>query len=232
MPRFFREPRAYLWKKLGYSPRVTVDPQTTRKAYRRMFVAGVLGGFFATIVRNIPLDLKQLKSVSFSSPYLLDVFLKYGYVLWFLAFFAISNLRNNEPWKTVARKDILFDVLQVALGWISAYFLGFLVTGDRYGLFGYVVTNAAIFTICLVSLAFSDIAPINRLRRTGLALSSFSLITLGIGSSRIPDVWTHSILEGLQLCLWIILYAYGEIRADSMEERNEKPNAAVSAAPR
>jgi len=210
---------------------MTVDPQTTRKAYRRMFAAGVLGGFFATIIRNVPLDLKQLKLLAFSAPYLIDAFLKYGYLLWFLAFIAISNLRNNEPWRTVERKDILFDLLQVTMAWTSAYFLGFLVTGDRYGLFGYLVTNIGIFTICLISLLFRDTAPIGTLRKTGLVLSGLSVIPLGLGPARIPDIWTHSILAGLQLCLWIVLFAYGQIRADSMEEQNEKGKAASRQGP-
>jgi hypothetical protein len=99
-----------------------------KKVFERMWVAGTLGAFFAAFVRTIPIDARTL-TFHFQSvcwPCTWDRVIRYGYLLWLLDYFFISNVRNEEqvPPKV---KDLVFDVLQSTSALGAAIFLGFIV---------------------------------------------------------------------------------------------------------
>ena len=140
--------------------------------------------------------------------YTLDVTIRYGYLLWLLAYFFTSNLRieqGEEPkgW------DLPYDVLQSILSLIGVFCLGFMVTGEGFAMGAYRgaagAVDIAIFFICAVALwAFHKGAGglVNGLRIAGavLALVSLSLVIF------MNQSWLLlGLIAGFLAALWIVL---------------------------
>lgn len=127
------------------------------KAFQRLWVAGTLGAFFTALARTLPGDLYQLVH-QFDGGFALNAALRYGYQLWLIWYFFLSNLRsqNDDPPK---RREVFYDVVQSVCGLTAAYYLGFLVSPDPrdlingifHGVLAYLAPNAAILVICLLA---------------------------------------------------------------------------------
>src|SRR5712692_5259995 len=81
-----------------------------QKAFQDLWVAGTLGAFFTAFARSLPVHLREI-SRHFDTEYTIDRFVRYGYLLWLLAYFLISNLQNRQS-KTLNKWDITYDVVQ------------------------------------------------------------------------------------------------------------------------
>jgi hypothetical protein len=123
------------------------------KAFRDLWVAGTVGGFVAALMRSVPLDARALIH-SPSGRFTFDLILRYVYMLWFIAYFLVSNLNKDEPKKF----DIAFDIIQSATSFAAAFALGIAVRGEGYqfdrSAEAFEFTNGAILAICLFSLLF------------------------------------------------------------------------------
>ena len=184
-----------------------------KKAFQTMWVAGTLGAFFTALTRNVPLSFKQF-SRNPDVGYTLDQILRYGYLLWFLAYFFVSNLNNEveepENW------DIPYDVLQSACALVAAFYLGFVVPGEGFGfglyLSAIMTANAAILAICLFSLLCFQSKPwvqLDYLRAVGTLVSAVSFLIALFSSPGIAVLW---IFIALQAILWVLLGVFVYLR--------------------
>jgi hypothetical protein len=149
--------------------------------FQTLWVAGTTGAYFAALASNLPVLVKEAsRSPDFA--YTVDRLLRYGYLLWLLVYFFMSNVLNKKR-KVPSRRDIAFDIVQSTVALVAAYFLGFttpekpLDPGSYVFAFG--VTNGAILVICLLSLAlFRHVPPkeINTQRGIGAILSGVSMV--------------------------------------------------------
>src|SRR5689334_23022789 len=99
-----------------------------RRAVQRMWVAGTLGVFFTTVLRNLPVHLHQVSSTP-NWIYTLDLFGRYGYLLWLLVYFFISNFRIDQ---SEHEKDLQFDVIQSVVSLSALVALDFVVPGQGF----------------------------------------------------------------------------------------------------
>jgi hypothetical protein len=180
---------------------------TAKKAFQSMWIAGTTGAFFTALTRNLPDHVRGLRQ----SPDLLnalDLFLRYGYLLWLLAYFFTSNLRNS-PTSEPRSREVPFDVLQSACALAAAFGLGFIVQGegfhaDSYG-WAMGMANAAILVISLFSwIWFHSVKPteMNRHRIIGGVISA---ISLGVALAKLPRLPSLLLFLFLQLALWVTL---------------------------
>ncbi|HWZ57819.1 MAG TPA: hypothetical protein VNW46_02495 [Gemmatimonadaceae bacterium] len=203
--------------------------------FQKLWVAGTLGALFTAVARNLPLDVLAAvhwfqSHQPFQIDYTLDRVVRYGYLFWLLTYFFTSSVEllvrdNVQKW------DIPYDLLQSACTLIAAFFLGFIVPDQHYGLFAYAVTAGAIAVICLFSLIwFGDGAPpgVNRLRAMGLVLALICLVVAYIGPLQTGVLCALlALLVGLALVLW----AYICVRLDAAQPTTAPaPPAAPSVA--
>lgn len=202
----------------------------SKKAFAAMWVAGTLGAYFGFISVNAPYDLAPAawsRSASSGVPYLLELAIRYLYLLWFVAYFFISNFRHESD-TMVDRREVAFNIVQSTVAFIAAYYLGFLIRNDAMFaqpiLSGIIAANAAILIICLLSLVlfgFEDEtgrsndekngdAKLNALRATALAASAAGLI-LSVRIDKLTLVPAIAILA-LQVVLWIAWNQFRRIR--------------------
>ncbi len=191
-----------------------------RLAFQNLWVAGTLGAFFVALATNLPSHIQQF-SWSPDPIYTFNVYLKYGYLLWFLGYFFISNLRN-ELQKQATKRDLFFDVTQSVLALISAYALGFIVSGVDMGFSAYIIANAAIFIICILSLCFYGCGAsegVNRIRVYAAIIAILSIITLkyGAGAEQSQNIAPYLIVFTLLIFHWLLLWPYIFIRLDREE---------------
>src|SRR5919109_1743847 len=150
------------------------------KAFRDLWVAGTVGGFFAALVRSIPHDFGAfIKSAD--AIYGFDMILRYAYMFWFVAYFLVSNL-NKE---SLRKGDVTFDVIQSVAAFAAAFALGIAVRGEGFqvaqSLTAFGFANAAVLMICVSSLllfGFRDNSYWNGLRIVG-ALVAVSGVIVG-----------------------------------------------------
>lgn len=94
-----------------------------RDAFRRFLVAGTAGAFLSILFRNLPRDLRGT-SLSPDWPYTVDLFVRYGYLIWMLLYFFMSanNAEEDEqrPWR-----ELGFGIAQSICALYSQYWLGF-----------------------------------------------------------------------------------------------------------
>lgn len=129
------------------------DPKkaAAAKTFRDLWVAGTVGGFLATLMRSVPLDAGVLAK-GVDCAFTFDLVLRYVYLIWFIAYFFISNLDAEES----SSWDIWFDIIQSIASYAAAFALGLVVRGEGYPFgrsamaFGW--ANGAIFAICFLSL--------------------------------------------------------------------------------
>jgi hypothetical protein len=190
------------------------------KGFQKLWVAGTMGAFFTALVRNLPVHLKQ-----FAWPcdwnYTIDLFVRYGYLLWLLTYFLVSTVGIDDEGYEATKRDIIYDVGQSAFSLTAAFFLGFVLPDQHYKLGAYAITNGVICAICFVALwwfhdARSATKGINRLRGAGGVISLLSLalalsVRAGMGA---PQTWIFIIFAGFLFVMILILVAYIRIRMD------------------
>ena len=86
---------------------------------------------------SLPLHLKETNWRVFDCDYTLDTFVRYGYLLWLLWYFFISNLNLQNDLPEPKKWDVWYDVLQPVCSLTAAFFLGFVLPDQRYGLSAY-----------------------------------------------------------------------------------------------
>lgn len=167
----------------------TSDPAFTG-VFVRMWIAGTMGAYFTFLFRNLALDLPTFSIHEADCTYTLEVWIRYAYLLWFLAYFFGSNVRYERTKTILSAWDVGFDVTQAVIGIVAAYFLGFIVRAAD-GVFAKSTSsaveaaNGAIALICIFSLIFfgfrrkqdEDVRKLNILRWCGLVSS---LLALGV----------------------------------------------------
>lgn len=189
------------------------------KGFQKLWVAGTMGAFFTALARNLPVHLKQ-----FAWPcdwnYTLDLFVRYGYLLWLLFYFLVSNIRIDDEDYVRSKWDIPFDVGQSACSLTAAFFLGFILPDQPYKLGAYAITNGVICAICVAAFALfdpSDAAKgIDRLRIAGGVISALSVVLALVAREVMgaPPTWVFGMFAGLLFFLILILGAYYRIRID------------------
>ncbi|MGA8086270.1 MAG: hypothetical protein WCA10_03125 [Terracidiphilus sp.] len=186
---------------------------TLYKAIQKLWVAGTMGAFFTAFARNLPGHLREF-SLHPNWAYSIDLFVRYLYLSWFLMYFFISNLENENA-KTVRGKDVSFDVLQSGGALVGAYMLGFVVPTVSFTVqAAYLFTNAAILVICLFSLILfrkdPDRSHTNLLRSLGCVASGIGVglavvVFLSTGLQTVSAVLGFGVVA---LFLWILLIAF------------------------
>jgi hypothetical protein len=219
-----------IWKEL-WPTWTTGKEEKAWKAFVRFWVAGTVGGFLATLMRSVPLDFEH-RAWPPDWAYTLDLFIRYGYLVWLMAYFFFSNLRDDD--KALGRGDVLFDVFQTLASFAAAYALGFAVPGKGFGYglsscaFEYV--NWTIFTICAFSLPFGG-RPITHLRILGGLFALFSLVTVWHEPAGLLTIPALCVLASFQAALWLLLIAFGRVRVSSLLDPNVERCAGGVCAP-
>ncbi len=182
-----------------------------------------MGAFFTAFVRFLPVHLRQYVwpcDPKFDLKYTIDLFVRYGYLLWHLFYFLVSTVGTDTKDYNPDGWDITYDVGQSALSLAAAFFLGFVVPDQTYKLGAYAITNGVICAICFVALWWFHTRPganegINRLRAAGgISLISlvFALVVRAAGGE--CKTWVFIVFAGLLLLLFFILGAYRHVRLD------------------
>lgn len=176
----------------------------SKKAFRQMWVGGTLGVYFTAVVRKLLTDVFGVPAPAASHTG--DLVIRYGYVLWFLFYFFVSNLRlNKEP----VEWDLSFDVIQATIGLTVVFALGFLDQQQGYSFAhqtsAIIVSNAGIIAIAaLASFLFRD-KKLNFLRLLAVLVAVFSGFAAYLGATGwVPGV---SLLG-----LWLLLGRFIHLR--------------------
>jgi hypothetical protein len=190
---------------------------STRRAFRDLWVAGTVGAMFAAITRNLPQFFETgypPAGVSYG-----PVVVRYGYALWFLAYFFVTNLDNAKP-DEPAPKDVLFDILQSLVSLWALFWLGFALSGHGYFLDTALSSslwhaNLAILVIAAASLMLfgktSGIWP-NALRGSGVIVAAAEMYAGG----EYDPLWTGL---GAIVVLFILLGVFIPHRNDAPKPR-------------
>jgi len=127
--------------------------ENAKKALIKVWVAGTYGAFFAAFTRSIPVDWAAICNNCSTVNDIL--FLKYGYSFWFLIYFVVSNINNEQMSRKIHIRDIIFDIIHSILALIAAHKMGLFSTGAEALMLGdFQWSNISIISICLLSLAF------------------------------------------------------------------------------
>jgi hypothetical protein len=214
--------RNWFWKCMGEDRPPKSDKKRTAfvKGFQKLWVAGTMGAFFTALVRNLPVHLKQ-RAWPCDWNYTIDLFVRYGYLFWLLAYFLVSTVGIDDENNQSTKWDITYDVGQSVFSLTAAFFLGFVLPDQTYKLGAYAITNGVICAICFVALwwfhdATGATVGINRLRIVGGMISLLSLV-LALSVRAVigePQTWVFVIFAGLLLVLIFILGAYIRIRMD------------------
>jgi len=152
---------------------------SAKRAFCAMWIGGTVGAFLTALLQNA---LSHIHEVSWQpdSHVTFDRLIRYGYMLWFLWYFIISNA-NRERETDPHRKDIVFAVIQSLAALVAAFFLGFSrgpgVKPEPF-VCAMTIANAAIVIISGLSLRmFNNVPPteINTHRWVGFVVSGISL---------------------------------------------------------
>jgi hypothetical protein len=189
------------------------------KAFRNLWVAGTVGGFLAALMRSIPLDAMTLAHPP-SCGFVIDLFLRYAYLSWFIVYFLISNLGDDK----IKKGDVAFDIIQSLSSFAAAFALGIAVRGEGFQFDrssdAFAFANGAILAICFFSLVF--FIPRDHWR------PQYKLHLLRIGgaitaATGLMVSWTNSLsparllaLAATQLILWALLYQFGRMRINAL----------------
>jgi hypothetical protein len=187
------------------------------KAFERLLLVSTSGAFFFALARNVPVHAREFQLPP-DWPYTLDRILRYLFLTWFLAYFFVSAVNNDQSNNSRRPKDILFDVGQSVAVLSATYGLGFVLPkrgfGFDDGLVAFRFSSVVVVLICLASLwLFHEGAPagLNRARRIGLVIGGIAALV----------AWTMArgtlallILLLCQSFLWLVWWAYFRIRLD------------------
>jgi len=170
-----------------------------------MWVAGTLGVFFTAAVRSIPVHIRQT-SMTPDWPYTLDLFTRYGYLLWLLVYFFMSNLRIDQSEKA---NELKYDVIQSVVSLAALVGLDFVVSGQGIPVGSYswaiTVANAAILIIAGLALKWFPDGNLRKLRVAGLMLAAVSIF---IAWTPFSAMHVLLVVGGLELVLLGVLCAY------------------------
>ncbi len=200
---------------------------TAWKAFRDLWVAGTVGGFLAALVRSVPLDWSKLVDAP-SGLFRFDLLLRYAYLLWFIAYFLVSNLRKD----VLQKWDVAFDVIQSLASFVAAWALGIAVHDKGYqfdrSAEAFQWANGAILAISFCSLAFfssgdgwGELRGLNVLRIGGGVTAIVGLLV----SRNDPLDLVHLVaLAVTLLVLSVLLILFGRIRIKELpaELRDEQ----------
>ncbi len=153
------------------------------KAIQKLWLAGALGALFFSIARNLPGHLSMLYLCNLNLEETLSILLKYMLIVWFVAYFMISAMDNEQTGALHRCKDIVFDLIQSTSALIAAYFLGFVIPLDNPKDNGYAWALSVIMIICLLSYqCFKNEARpgVNSIRIWGAYLALIGLIFCGL----------------------------------------------------
>jgi hypothetical protein len=197
----------------------TRDPDFTG-VFVRMWIAGTMGAYFTFLFRNLALDLPTFSIHDFDCSYTLVVWIRYAYLLWFLAYFFASNVRYERNKKNLSAWDVGFDLTQAVIGIVAAFYLGFIVRAADRGFADSTssaveAANAGIALICIFSLicfgwrkdAGDDGPKLNHLRRWGLVSSvlalAFVILAGCVEGSRVWARWVAVLFGSVPfIALW------------------------------
>ncbi len=186
-----------------------------KKAFRQMWVGGALGVYFTAVARNLLTDV-------FGQPGGLDEphIIRYGYVLWFLVYFFVTNLRITRP---PDRWDVTFDVFQAVIGFLVAFALGFL---DRQEGFSFAHQANAVIASDLGIIGIAGVAIVLfpsrdlKLRRDVKLLLRVLAIVVAIVSASAAFYYPYDLTANARLslpALWILLVLFVWNRMKAMQ---------------
>jgi hypothetical protein len=213
------------------------DTATAKKAFAKLFVAGTVGAYFGFISRNLSLDLQ---TVSLSSPdwtYTLGVFIRYLYVVLFLAYFFVSHFSLEAESSQIKWPQIWFNMIQCAVAFIAAYFLDVLIRGKvelaHPTLIGVLWANVAIGVICISSLIFFAKSDSSAEPDAKPALNTLRVgaLTISIGAAVFAFCATGETCGGLFLILgtqgfllWVVVEMFKLVNQQIRADRAQKPD--------
>ena len=219
-----KPPRGLFWSLMDQDrpERNPTNRETFLKAVQKLWVAGTMGALFTAIVRNLPVTLAQ-HSEPYNWNYTADLFVRYAYLIWLLAYFVASNSTFDASGYKRVKGDFSYDIGQALGTLLAAYFLGF-VTFEytRYEMSAYVVTNAVICGICFIAWWWfkdesSSTNGINRMRLFG---GSVSLVSTGFAAAvwvvcgpAVPS-WVFGVFAAAWALLVFALVSFIWIRFD------------------
>jgi len=179
---------------------MAIEPET-KKAFRYMWVAGALGAYFIAVIRKLLTDFFGVPAPLTGLP-IGDVLVRYGYVLWFLTYFFVTNLRltaDPDDW------DVPFDVIQGAIGLSVAFAMGFLDQQQGFSFahqaYAVIFADAGIIVIALLALCWFKKPKLKAIRLVGAAVAAASGVAAYLGG---PGWLTGVLLVGL----WVLLVLF------------------------
>jgi lysylphosphatidylglycerol synthetase-like protein (DUF2156 family) len=169
-----------------------------------------VGAFFAALTRSLPPHLREL-TLTPDWLYTIDCTLRYVYLVWFLAYFFLSNIGNQRR-VSPNRHDIPYNILQSFCALMAAAALDLSAPGAGWTLRAFTsamtYSNGAVFVLSLFGLLWYRATPpteVNGLRLFGLVVS-FVGVCLSFGHF---DRRTSLILFSLAaLLLWAALVQF------------------------
>jgi peptidoglycan/LPS O-acetylase OafA/YrhL len=215
-----------IWELLGRS---RPKPNLRRrieffKALQKLWLAGALGALFFSIARNLPNHLPMFEITNPNYELTLILWLKYMYITWFVFYFMVSAMDNEQSKTAHGCKDIMFDLFQSTSALIAAYFLGFVIPLKNDDVvIGYTSALLTILLICFTSYCFfyeEARKGVNTLRGLGTLLSLSGLVSCLFFFPRndpfrgYQELYLYSVLFGVQFLLLVILYIYLRIGYD------------------
>jgi hypothetical protein len=183
----------------------------------QLWVAGTLGALFGVAARNVPVDLSTI-SLNPQLSYTLDRALRWGYLVWLIAFFFISGAglqreRQQHP-AAVDSHDFYYYFVQAILSFGAAYFLGFLVPGTQFTTLAYASGNFAMFGIAVLAAVRYPERHYQLLRSTGALCSGTGMLVAAYA----PAPMVLPALTALQIGMFVLLWKYYQKRRFSGAE--------------
>jgi hypothetical protein len=174
----------------------TLTQAQAKKEVQRLWVAGTVGAFFAAAFSSIPVHINLISSKP-DWLYTLDLSIRYGYLLWLLVYFFMSNIRIDQSDNP---KDLKYDLIQSVLSLTVLVALDFGVPGQglRVGASyaeGITVANAAIIIIAGLALKWFPVDNLGGLRIAGLVLAGMSIIVAWTPFSAVQVMGVVAVLE-------------------------------------
>jgi hypothetical protein len=205
--------REWFWKRFDIVAPTTAANRKLMyvRALERLLLTSTAGAFFFAFARNIPVHFNE-RSCDPNWTYTIDLFLRYGYLLWLLAYFLVSSASNDLLDENRDCRSIFFDGAQAILALTAAYFLGFILQDPPYGLFALAIANGVVLIICVLSLVFfrkRSTRGLNKLRVWGIVISGISIVVA------LVNAWGAPILIALlplHLLLWLLWWVFLRIR--------------------
>ncbi|HLW53468.1 MAG TPA: hypothetical protein VKW06_11550 [Candidatus Angelobacter sp.] len=176
-----------------------------KKQFQRLWVAGSLGAFFTSLARTLPGDIRNVTVET--APHTV---LRYLYMIWFISYFFVSNLRTQSN-EIPEVREIPFDVIQSIAGLTAAFFLDFLVTNEHHGISAFAAASFAIAAICGFALFWfrRDEPGLQIARLIGFLLALCVGIAIMAGYVASWMLWTSVAILFLLLAMFTLIRIKG-----------------------